>query len=99
MTRWLNAQPRYLLAERQKLLSTPSRQLSLADQLRKHSPLAPLVVGVYCLLIKGNLWDGPPGLHYTAQRIYAELLLLLFLLESRTSQSRTSQSRNAQGRP
>ena len=51
------------------------------------------MVGLYCLLIKGNLWDGPPGLYYTAQRIYAELLLLLFLLESRTSQSRTTQGR------
>jgi hypothetical protein len=88
LTRWLNAQPRYLMAERQKLLSTPSRQLSLADRLRKHSPLAPLLVGVYCLLIKGNLWDGVRGLYYTAQRIYAELLLLLFLLEGRTTQAR-----------
>lgn len=93
LTRWLGAQPRYLMAERQKLLSTPSHQLSLADRLRKHSPLAPLVVGLYCLLIKGNLWDGPPGLFYTAQRIYAELLLLLFLLESCTTQSRTAQGR------
>ncbi len=85
LTRWLNAQPRYLMAERQKLLSTPSRHLSLADRLRKHSPLAPLLVGVYCLLIKGNLWDGARGLYYTAQRTYAELLLLLFLLEGRTT--------------
>lgn len=88
LTRWLNAQPRYLLAERQKLLSTPSGQLSLADRLRKHSPFAPLLVGVYCLLIKGNLWDGARGLFYTAQRIYAELLLLLFLLEGRTTSTR-----------
>jgi len=80
------------MAERQKLLSTPSHQLSLADRLRKHSPLAPLVVGLYCLLIKGNLWDGPPGLYYTAQRIYAELLLLLFLLEGRTTTSCTTPS-------
>jgi hypothetical protein len=43
---------------------------------------------VYCLLIKGNLWDGVRGLYYTAQRIYAELLLLLFLLEGRTTQAR-----------
>ncbi len=88
LTRWLNAQPRYLLAERQKLLSTPSRQLSWADRLRKHSPLAPLLVGVYCLLLKGNLWDGTRGLFYTAQRIHAELVLLLFLLDARTSQAR-----------
>ena len=88
LTRWLKAQPRYLLAERQKLLSTPWRQLCLADRLRKHSPLAPLAVGLYCLLIKGNLWDGPRGLFYASQRIYAELLLLLFLLEARTSQGR-----------
>ncbi|MCX5945718.1 MAG: glycosyltransferase family 2 protein [Cyanobacteria bacterium] len=87
LTRWLTAQPGYLLAERQKLLSTPSHQLSLVDRLRKHSPLAPLVVGVYCLLIKGNLWDGARGLFYTAQRIYAELLLLLFLLEGRTTKA------------
>jgi glycosyltransferase involved in cell wall biosynthesis len=88
LTRWLNAQPGYMMAERQKLLSTPSHQLSLADRLRKHSPLAPLLVGVYCLLIKGNLWDGGRGLYYTVQRIYAELLLLLFLLEGRTTPTR-----------
>lgn len=99
LTRWLKAQPRYLMAERQKLLSTPSHQLSLADRLRKHSPLAPLVVGLYCLLIKGNLWDGPPGLFYTAQRIYAELLLLLFLLEGRTTPSHSTPSHTTQVRP
>jgi hypothetical protein len=34
-----------------------------------------------CLVGRGNLWEGRRGLFYAAQRVYAELLLLLLLLE------------------
>jgi glycosyltransferase involved in cell wall biosynthesis len=81
LERWLGAQLRYLRQERDKLRSRSWRQLSAADRLRKHTPLAPLMVGLLCLVGRGNLWEGRRGLFYAAQRVYAELLLLLLLLE------------------
>jgi hypothetical protein len=81
LERWLGAQVRDLRQERDKLRSRPGRQLSAADRLRTHTPLAPLAVGLVCLVGRGNLWEGRRGLFYAAQRVYAELLLLLLLLE------------------
>ncbi|MEB3172418.1 MAG: glycosyltransferase family 2 protein [Cyanobacteriota bacterium] len=81
LERWLGAQLRYLREERDKLRSRCWAELSHADRLRKHTPLAPLAVGLLCLLGRGNLWEGRRGLFYAAQRVYAELLLLLLLLE------------------
>jgi glycosyltransferase involved in cell wall biosynthesis len=81
LERWLTAQLRYLREERDKLRRLSWRELSAADRLRKHTPLAPLAVALLCLLGRGNLWEGRRGLFYVAQRVYAELLLLLLLLE------------------
>ncbi len=81
LERWLGAQLRYLRLERDKLRSQGWRQLSAADRLRKHTPLAPLAVALLCLLGRGNLLEGRRGLYYAGQRVYAELLLLLLLLE------------------
>ena len=81
LERWLTAQLRYLREERDKLRRCCWAELSPADRLRKHTPLAPLLVALVCLLGRGNLWEGRRGLFYVAQRVYAELLLLLLLLE------------------
>jgi glycosyltransferase involved in cell wall biosynthesis len=81
LERWLDSQRRYLAQEAANLLATPSDQLSRIDRLRKHTPLAPWAALVFCLLIRGGLLDGRPGLTYALQRTYAELLLLLFLRE------------------
>ena len=81
LERWLGAQLRYLRQERDKLRCHSWQQLSAADRLRKHTPLAPLAVALLCLLGRGNLLEGRRGLYYVAQRVYAELLLLLLLLE------------------
>lgn len=81
LERWLTAQLRYVREERDKLRRCSWRELSTADRLRKHTPLAPMAVALLCLLGRGNLWDGRRGLFYAAQRVYAELLLLLLLLE------------------
>ena len=83
LERWLWAQQRYMRRETQKLLQTPDRQLSLADRLRKHTWLAPLAVLLVCLLQKRALLDGRRGWWYALQRSYAELLLLLMLMEAR----------------
>jgi glycosyltransferase involved in cell wall biosynthesis len=83
LSRWLESQRRYLPIEAAKLLATPSRQLSSADRLRRDTPLAPLAVLVLCLVFKAGLLDGWRGCFYAGQRVYAELLLLLLLVEAR----------------
>lgn len=84
LSRWLASQQRYLAIEGEKLRSTPSRELSAADRLRKHTVLAPLAALVLCLVWKGGILDGWQGWFYALQRTYAELLLKLMLLEERS---------------
>ncbi|WP_216905828.1 glycosyltransferase family 2 protein [Synechococcus sp. CCY 0621] len=81
LQRWLTSQGTYLAIEAAKLRVTPSGQLSLADRLRKHTPLAPFAALLFCLLWKGGLLEGWRGWAYAQQRMYAELLLHLMLLE------------------
>jgi glycosyltransferase involved in cell wall biosynthesis len=83
LQRWLASQRNYLAIEADKLHSTPSRQLSLADRLRKHTPLSPFAALLFCLLWKGGLLEGWRGWVYAQQRMYAELLLNLMLQEKR----------------
>lgn len=83
LERWLWAQQRYMRRETQKLLHTPDVQLSRADRLRKRTWLAPMAVLVVCLVQKRAALDGWRGWFYALQRSYAELLLLLMLMEAR----------------
>jgi hypothetical protein len=43
--------------------------------------VAPAAMFVYCLIGKGGILDGWPGLYYALQRAVAELILSLTLLE------------------
>lgn len=87
LQRWLSSQQRYMATEADKLLATPSDRLSAADRLRKHTPLAPLAALLFCLVWKGGLLDGWHGWAYALQRMYAELLLSLLLMERRLARS------------
>jgi glycosyltransferase involved in cell wall biosynthesis len=87
LQRWLASQGTYLAIEAAKLRATPSHQLSLADRLRKHTPLAPYAALLFCLLWKGGVLEGWRGWAYAQQRMYAELLLHLMLLEGHHSLS------------
>lgn len=78
---WLWAQDRYALLEARKLAVIPDADLSLADKIRKTKVLAPLVILVYCLVLKGGLLDGWRGWYYAWQRMLAETLLALRLIE------------------
>ncbi|MEB3199696.1 MAG: glycosyltransferase family 2 protein [Synechococcaceae cyanobacterium] len=82
LDRWLQSQRRYLGQEARKLRDTPLAQLSRFDRLRRRTLLMPLLALPYCLLIKGGLLDGWRGWYYAFQRVYAELLLALLLLEA-----------------
>ncbi len=78
---WLWIQDRYMLLEVKKLTTTPPDQLSLADKIRKTKVLAPFVVLIYCLVVKGGMFDGWHGWYYALQRFLAETLLALRLIE------------------
>lgn len=83
LQRWLWAQDRYAKLEVQKLLEAPRKELSFGDRIRRDTPFAPLIIVVYCLLLKGGILEGPKGLYYAAQRCVAELILALRLLDAR----------------
>ncbi|OLP18910.1 glycosyl transferase [Leptolyngbya sp. 'hensonii'] len=82
LSRWLWAQDRYSLLEVQKLQSTPTEALSLGDRLRRNKVVAPFVILVYCLLVHRGILDGPAGWYYAFQRVLAEILLSIRLIEA-----------------
>jgi len=77
---WLNAQSRYMERESEKLAAERS---GLKNRLRLHPPLAPLLIFLYCLFGKGLVFDGRAGLFYALQRMVAEAVLSLMVLESK----------------
>ncbi|MFG6102889.1 glycosyltransferase family 2 protein [Leptothoe sp. EHU-05/26/07-4] len=81
LSRWLWAQDRYMLIEVDKLLNTPNNELSLGDRIRKRKVLAPLIILLYCLILRGGILDGWYGCYYAFQRTFAEILLSLRLIE------------------
>jgi glycosyltransferase involved in cell wall biosynthesis len=82
LSRWLWAQDRYMVIESKKLLETPDHELSLGDRIRKKKILAPLIILIYCLILKGGILDGWEGWYYTFQRVLAEILLSIHIIEA-----------------
>ena len=80
---WLHSQTRYAELEAQKLLSAERKTLSLTDRLRLWSIILPPATLFYCLIIRGGIFDGWPGFYYAFQRALAELILALYLIDSR----------------
>jgi glycosyltransferase involved in cell wall biosynthesis len=81
LERWLQSQSRYQAIEADKLLTRPWSELGWADRLRCTRVLGPLAVALHCLVVKGLVFDGTAGLHYTAQRVTADLILSMHLLQ------------------
>ena len=71
-----------MVIESKKLLETPEHKLSLSDRLRKRKILAPLIIFIYCLILKGSILDGWHGWYYTFQRVLAEILLSIHIIEA-----------------
>jgi glycosyltransferase involved in cell wall biosynthesis len=86
LRRWLYSQSHYAELEAQKLMTTTRAALNLKDRLRLCF-LAPVATPFYCLFIRGGILDGWPGLYYAFQRTLAELILSLYLLDSRCTSS------------
>lgn len=82
LSRWLWAQDRYMIIEAKKLLKTPVKELSIGDRIRRKKILAPFVILLYCLVLKGGILDGWYGFYYAFERMLAEILLSIRLIET-----------------
>lgn len=85
LSRWLGSQLKYAAREAEHLLQASRDRLSRADRIRLMGWPAPLLVFFYVLIAKGALLDGPAGWFYAFQRLLAEVLLALELLDRRLS--------------
>jgi glycosyltransferase involved in cell wall biosynthesis len=83
LSSWLKSQSEYADLEVKKLLATPDAELGWKDRLRSKVVWAPVLTLFYCLFRKGLILNGWPGIFYTMQRVYAELLLALKLLDQK----------------
>jgi glycosyltransferase involved in cell wall biosynthesis len=80
-TQWLSGQARYMQRELDWL--RVSRGTGLRDWLRLRPPLMPIAVFLYCMFGKGLVVNGRVGIFYALQRMVAEAVLSLMVLEER----------------
>ncbi|TWU16996.1 glycosyltransferase family 2 protein [Allorhodopirellula heiligendammensis] len=92
LARWCSSQIKYANLEADKLLAGDSSTLGWKDRLRKRIVFAPWLTLFYCLFVKRLVRDGWAGCFYSLQRVFAELLLSLVLIE-RKFPERVSSSR------
>ena len=81
LSRWFQSQQRYMALEAKKIVSSDAETLGIADRVRRLRVIAPLTVLFYCLVVRRGVLDGWAGFYYAFQRMLAELLLSLYLLE------------------
>jgi len=80
LSQWVAAQERYADLEAGKLARADAGALRWTGRLRRARVLAPFAMLAYCLFGKGLILDGWPGVFYSFQRAFAELLLSLHLI-------------------
>ena len=67
--------------EADHIMQTPWRTLRNPDRLRRLIVISPFIVFLYCLFVKKGVLDGWAGVYYAFQRMLAESLLMLRLIE------------------
>ena len=83
LSRWFASQAKYARQEADYLLTTPRDQLGFADRVRLTVVLAPVLVPLHTLFLKGCILDGPAGWHYALQRLLAETMIALEIIDRR----------------
>jgi glycosyltransferase involved in cell wall biosynthesis len=83
LSRWFTSQQGYARLEADYLLKADQGAMSAPDRLRRMAWPAPILVFLYVLVIKGCLLDGWPGWFYALQRVLAECMIALELIERR----------------
>lgn len=88
LARWLTSQQRYARDEAEYLLGCPPSELRRSDKIRLMGWPAPIAVFLHALFIKGCLFDGWPGWYYALQRIVAEAMLALEIMDHQWGRSK-----------
>lgn len=83
LARWFASQQRYAIEEACYLYAKAPHELTWADRLRRMAWPAPLGVLFYTLFAKGCILDGWAGWFYALQRLVAEALIALAVLDRR----------------
>jgi len=83
LARWFTAQQQYAREEAKHLVALDRNALDRVDRVRLTAWPAPLAVFLYTLILKGCLLDGWPGWYYAFQRLVAETMLALELIDRR----------------
>jgi hypothetical protein len=83
LSRWFSSQQRYALLEAEHLLSADQSALSAVDRIRKKSWPGPLLALPYVLFVKGCLLDGWAGWFYALQRLVAESMISIAVVNTR----------------
>jgi hypothetical protein len=83
LARWFASQQNYARIEADHLLGAPPSSLNMADRIRRMAWPAPILVALYVAIIKGCLLDGWPGWLYILQRLLAETMLALEIIDRR----------------
>jgi glycosyltransferase involved in cell wall biosynthesis len=87
LARWLTSQQRYARAEAEYLIAYRGEKSTLADRLRLMGWPAPFAALFYVLFVKRCLLDGWPGWFYALQRVVAEALLALEIMDRQSRRS------------
>jgi glycosyltransferase involved in cell wall biosynthesis len=91
LSRWIASQQRYSRDELAYLLARRPERLSIADRLRLIGWPAPVAILLYTLLVKRCLFDGQAGWYYAFQRVVAEALLALEVMDHQRRRPLTRQ--------
>ena len=67
------------------LLKTSNQSTQWSNRIRKQTILAPLLVLLYCLILKGGILDSWRGWYYAFQRTLVEIILAIRLIEIKIS--------------
>jgi hypothetical protein len=81
LSRWFVSQDHCARLEAVKLMAATPASMRWQDRARKLLIAAPILTFFYCLFAKGLILDGWRGWFYTWQRVLAEVMLSLRLLE------------------
>jgi glycosyltransferase involved in cell wall biosynthesis len=80
VARFITRQLRYMQDEAEKLRAMPGRG-TMRDRIRRMRIVAPPLVLLHTLFVKGAIRDGWPGIFYALERMVAELILSMILIE------------------
>jgi len=83
LSRWFASQQRYAVREAEYLLSLSRSELRAFDRIRRVGWLAPVIAPLHALIIKGCILDGWAGWYYALQRLLAEAMIALEIIDRR----------------